>query len=247
MLSPTWGNRVTSRGSGIFPGVIWAPLVRLRLLVGLKILRPCFSNCQKSGFSLVTTNLKILITYYNKHSLLTHTSHISCSSARLELPTGCRLGRCLSHVSSHSKIQAEGTVTTGGRLFFRGGRRSEEWEKSHLLRASAPNWDTDAKDISHSYSTLMRPSTRSVGWKGIYCPLGSMGKSTGKWMFLQGQSKKLKTLILFYHTNQIMAWKKKFTTTHTNFTRCPQFIGNNINSIAPISIMASFNLIFLGS
>lgn len=45
-------------GFGIFLDVIWISLVTLRLLVGLKILRPYLTNDQKSGISVVTSNLE---------------------------------------------------------------------------------------------------------------------------------------------------------------------------------------------
>lgn len=70
-------TRLLQVGFGIFLDVIWISLVTLRLLVGLKILRPYLTNDQKSGISVVTSNLRISITYHSKHSFLTHraTSH----------------------------------------------------------------------------------------------------------------------------------------------------------------------------
>ena len=202
MLCLTGNNQVLEVSSRIFSDIIWISLVRLRLLVDFKILRPCLSKLSKVR-AFCANNHKILISYYNKYSLLTYSSPSQLQlcwfdQAQQELPPGCRLGPCLLHIASHSTIQATGSDTLCGMLSLWRRAEDQEWEKTLFLEASVPNCHIDTSThipLVKAQSQFTRPRPRSMGWRCIFCLLRNTVKSPEKW-------------VLCYYRGRVKSWKQ---------------------------------------
>lgn len=189
--------RLLHIGSGIFPDVIWVSLVRLRLLVGFKILRLYLPNYQ-SGFSVVT-NLKISTTYHNKHLFLTP-SWISqlqlCwfDRAQLEFPLGSRLGSYLLRVPSHSTNRLKGQPYSTACCLW------GEGQTGRVRQTSAQNWHTDTS----SHRSLVKA-------------INSLGQVQGPWCgdvdvlyLLRGMGKSYENVqrLFSYYRDSSKSWKQ---------------------------------------
>lgn len=198
-------GRLLQVGSRFISDVIWISLVRLRLLVGFKILRPCLTNYQKPAFSVLTSESPLVATI-NIHFSLT-VLQVSFSSAGLTgLSWNCLqatdrvpiCGMCL--LTLQSRLMGQLLSVT----LWRKAQDQNEWEKTPLLEACALNCHTDTSIHISLVKAINSQGQVQGQWGEMYSlPARKYGQVTWKinFMLLQGQNKKVKTIILSNHTN----------------------------------------------